>query len=76
MNILNNFSVHYDTREMKTRNLCTANGYQQTEVTTPDTVCNFCVLPYIKGTSEPIKQILVNSGVKVAQTMGSLFRKP
>ena len=38
------------------------------------------MLPYIKGTSEPIKRILGSCGVKDAlkpyQTIGSLFPKP
>ena len=46
----------------------------------PDTVGNFCVFPYMKGTSEPIKRILGDYDVKVAlkpyQTIGSLFPKP
>ena len=39
-----------------------------------------CVLPYIQGTSEPIKRILKHFGIKVAlkphQTIGNLFPKP
>ena len=39
-----------------------------------------CVLPYIEGTTEPIKRILEHFGIKVAlkphQTIGNLFPKP
>ena len=40
----------------------------------------FCILPYIKGTSDPIKRILSNYNIKVAQkphqNIGKLFPKP
>ena len=53
---------------------------QHATVTTPDTVGNFGVFPYMKGTPEPIKRILGNYGVKGElkpyQTIGSLFPKP
>ena len=46
----------------------------------PDAAKGFCILPYIKGTSEPIKRILSNHGIIVAQkphqTIGDLFPKP
>ena len=41
---------------------------------------SFCVLPYIKGTTESIKRVLNNYNIKVAlkphQTIGSVFPKP
>ena len=44
------------------------------------TLLGFCILPYIKGTSEPIKRVLSNYNIKVAkkphQTIGNLFLKP
>ena len=53
---------------------------QQLSTTAPDAAKGFCILPYIKGTSEPIKQILSNYNIKVAQkphqTIGNLFPKP
>ena len=53
---------------------------QQLSTTAPDAVKGFCILPYIKGTSEPIKRILSNFKIKVAQkphqTIGNLFPKP
>jgi len=72
----------------------TANGYQirfiidgskpkrspqQSSAATPDAMNNLYILPYIKGTTEPIKRILSNYDIKVAlkpyQTIGSLFPK-
>ena len=49
--------------------------------TAPDAAKGFCILLYIKGTSEPIKRILSNHNIKVAgqkphQTIGNLFPKP
>ena len=45
-----------------------------------DSGYKFCVLPYVRGTSEPIKRILEQFGVKVAFkphfTIGNLFPKP
>ena len=53
---------------------------QQLSTTSPDATKGFCILPYIKGTSEPIKRILSNHDIKVAQkphqTIGNLFPKP
>ena len=53
---------------------------QQLSTTAPDAAKGFCILPYIKGTSEPIKRILRNHNIKVAQkphqTIGNLFPKP
>ena len=53
---------------------------QQLSTTAPDAAKGFCILPYIKGTSEPIKRILSNYNIKVAQkphqTIGNLFPKP
>ena len=53
---------------------------QQLSTTAPDAAKGFCILPYIKGTSEPIKRILSNHNIKVAQkphqTIGNLFPKP
>ena len=40
---------------------------QQLSTTTPDTARGFCILPYIKGTTEPIKRILSNYNIIVAQ---------
>ena len=52
---------------------------QQLSTTSPDAK-GFCILPYIKGTSERIKRILSNHNIKVAQkphqTIGNLFPKP
>jgi len=40
----------------------------------------FCILPYVRGTTEPIKRILSNYNIKVAlkphHTIGNLFPKP
>ena len=53
---------------------------QQLSTTAPDATKGFCILPYIKGTSEPIKRILSNHNIKVAQkphqTIENLFPKP
>ena len=53
---------------------------QQLSTAAPDAAKGFCILPYIKGTSEPIKRILSNYNIKVAQkphqTIGNLFPKP
>jgi len=53
---------------------------QQSSKTAPDAARGFCILPYIKGTTEPIKRILSNYNIKVAQkphqTIGNLFPKP
>jgi len=53
---------------------------QQRSTTAPDAAKGFRILPYIKGTSEPIKRILSNHNMKVAQkpyqTIGNLFPKP
>ena len=53
---------------------------QQLSATAPDAVKGFCILPYIKGTSEPIKRILSNFKINFAQkphqTIGNLFPKP
>ena len=54
---------------------------QQLSTTAPDAAKGFCIiLPYIKGTLEPIKRILSNHNIKVAQkphqTIGNLFPKP
>ena len=38
----------------------------QTPVTAPDDKKGFCILPYVKGTTEPIKRILSNYNIKVA----------
>ena len=53
----------------------------QLSTTVPDAAKGFCILPYIKGTSEPIKQILSNHddiivAPKPHQTIGNLFPKP
>ena len=59
--------------------------YQQSSTTAADAARGFCILPYIKGTTEPIKQVLSNYNrgnynIKVAQkphqTIGHLFPKP
>ena len=52
---------------------------QQSSKTAPDSARGFCILPYIKGTTEPIKRALSNYNIKVAQkphqTIGNLFPK-
>ena len=52
---------------------------QQSSKTAPDSARGFCILPYIKGTTEPIKRVLSNYNIKVAQkphqTIGNLFPK-
>ena len=52
----------------------------QTPATAPDDKKGFCILPYVKGTTEPIKRILNNYNIKVAlkphHTIGNLFPKP
>ncbi|KAL9989412.1 hypothetical protein ACROYT_G003959 [Oculina patagonica] len=54
--------------------------FSQTPATAPDDKKGFCTLPYVKGTTEPIKRILSNYNIKVAlkphQTIGNLFPKP
>ena len=40
---------------------------QQLSTTAPDAARGFCILPYIKGTTEPIKRVLSNYNIKVAQ---------
>ena len=49
-------------------------------VDAPDAAKGFCILPYIKGTSEPIKRILryhnINVAQKPHQTIGNLLPKP
>ena len=53
---------------------------QQTLATAPDDKKGFCILSYVKGTTEPIKRILSNYNIKVAlkphHTIGDLFPKP
>jgi len=53
---------------------------QQMPATAPDDKKGFCILPYVKGTTEPIKRILSNYNIKVAlkphHTIGNLFPKP
>ena len=53
---------------------------QQTPATVPDDKKGFCILPYVKGTTEPIKRILSNYNIKDAlkphHTIGNLFPKP
>ena len=53
---------------------------QQKPATVPDDKKGFCILPYVKGTTEPIKRILSNYNIKVAlkphHTIGNLFPKP
>ena len=39
---------------------------QQTPATAPDDKKGFCILPYVKGTTEPIKRILSNYNVTKA----------
>ena len=52
---------------------------QQSVAATPEDRKSFRVLPYVKGTTEPIKAVLINYNIKVAlkphQTIGSLFPK-
>ena len=40
---------------------------QQLSKTAPDAARGFCILPYTKGTTEPIKRVLINYNIKVAQ---------
>ena len=53
---------------------------QQTPAIAPDDKKGFCILPYVKGTTEPIKPILSNYNIKVSlkphHTIGNLFPKP
>ena len=53
---------------------------QQSVAAAPEDKKSFCVLPYVQGTTEPIKRVLNNYNVKVAlkphQTIGNLFPKP
>ena len=55
---------------------------QQLSTTAPDAAKGFCtcILPYIKGTSEPVRRTLSNQNIKVAQkpyqTIGNLSPKP
>ena len=53
---------------------------QQSSKTAPDATRGFCILPYIKGTTESSKRVLSNYNIKVAQephqTIGNLFPKP
>ena len=53
---------------------------QQLSTIAPDAAKGSCILPYIKGTSEPIKRVLSNQNIKVAQkphqTIGNSFSKP
>jgi len=50
---------------------------QQSSATAPDVMKNLCILPYIKGTTEPIKRILRSYDIKVVlkpyQIIGNLF---
>jgi len=39
---------------------------QQSVAAAPEDVKSFCVLPYVKGTTEPIKRVLNNYNIKVA----------
>ena len=39
---------------------------QQTPAIAPDDKKGFCILPYVKGTTEPIKPILSNYNIKVS----------
>ena len=52
----------------------------QTAETAQDDKKGFCILPYVKGTTEPIKRILSNYNIKVAlkphHTIGNIFPKP
>ena len=53
---------------------------QQPVTAAPEDEKSFCVLPYVQGTTEPIKRVLNSYNVKVAlkphQTIGNLFLKP
>ena len=53
---------------------------QQTPATVTDDRKGFCILPYVKSTTEPIERILSNYHIKVAlkphHTIGNLFPKP
>jgi len=53
---------------------------QQTPATPPDDKKGFCILPYVKSITEPIKRILSNYNIKVAlqphHTISNLFPKP
>ncbi|XP_068708190.1 uncharacterized protein [Montipora foliosa] len=53
---------------------------QQFVAAAPEDVKSFCVLPYVKGTTEPIKRVLNSYTTKVAlkphQTIGNIFPKP
>ena len=53
---------------------------QQSVAAAPEDVKSFCVLPYVKGTTEPIKRVLNSYNIKVAlkprQTIGNFFPKP
>ena len=89
-------SVDQQSKEMKhVIAALSANGYPkrfvidaskpkrpspQTPATAPDDKRGFCILPYVKGTTEPIKRILNNYNIKVAlkphHTIGNLFPKP
>ena len=85
----------YRSKELKqVTSALLANGYQkwfiidsskpkrspqQSVAAAPEDGKSFCVLPYVKGTTEPIKRVLNNYNIKVAlkphQTIGSLFPK-
>ena len=87
-------SVDQQSKEMKhVIAALSANGYPkrfvidaskpkrpspQTPATAPDDKKSFCILPYVKGTTEPIKRILNNYNIKLAphHTIGNLFPKP
>jgi len=53
---------------------------QESSTTAPEAARGFCILPYIKGTTEPIKRVLSNYNIKVSQkphqSIGNLFPKP
>ena len=86
----------YGAKELKQATLALlANGYpkrfiinlsqpkrssQQSIGAAPEDEKSFCVLPYVQGTTEPIKRVLNNYYIKVAlkphQTIGNLFPKP
>jgi len=40
---------------------------QQTPATVPDDKNGFCILPYVKGTTKPIKRILSNCWFSVSR---------